>query len=159
MWNWFKSALCDDALFIASCINNALCNSSGPQLKRGCYWLHICKSFLVVLGLLTTLRSRSANHGKMKHITHGLMGGKTNICNEQHNYCGPSWIVHLCRPGLPMLLSWCEHFTTLKCVPKLASIFHPWGWILWIPTRRSKLCGWINVYYVKHKAMKVYTRC
>jgi hypothetical protein len=26
MWNWSKSALCDDALFIASCINNALDN-------------------------------------------------------------------------------------------------------------------------------------
>jgi hypothetical protein len=26
MWNWSKSTLCDDALFIASCINNALTN-------------------------------------------------------------------------------------------------------------------------------------
>jgi hypothetical protein len=26
MWNWFKSTLCDDALFIASCINDALTN-------------------------------------------------------------------------------------------------------------------------------------
>jgi hypothetical protein len=26
MWNWSKSPLCDDALFIASCINSALGN-------------------------------------------------------------------------------------------------------------------------------------
>jgi len=31
MWNWFKSTLCDDALFIASFINNALVmRSIGP---------------------------------------------------------------------------------------------------------------------------------
>jgi hypothetical protein len=28
MWNWFKSTLFNDALFIASCINNALSNEN-----------------------------------------------------------------------------------------------------------------------------------
>jgi hypothetical protein len=32
MWNWSEFALCDDALFIASCINNALGNEIQWQI-------------------------------------------------------------------------------------------------------------------------------
>jgi hypothetical protein len=54
MWNWSKFALCDDALFIASWINNALGNGiQWPIVKRGCYLVHICKNFLGILGSLT----------------------------------------------------------------------------------------------------------
>jgi hypothetical protein len=35
MWNWLKSTLCDDAIFIASCINHALEDEiQWPTLKE-----------------------------------------------------------------------------------------------------------------------------
>ncbi len=40
IWTWFKFALCDDALFITSCINNAFGNEI-LQLKKGCPWVYI----------------------------------------------------------------------------------------------------------------------
>jgi hypothetical protein len=52
---------------------------------------------------------------------------KKDICNEQHGHCGPSWVVHLCRPKLLGLLSCCEHLMALECVQKLMLILCPWG--------------------------------
>ncbi len=56
MWNWFKSALCDDALFIASCLNNSLVNEIHWPIveERVSLGTHL-QSFSVVLGSLTAL--------------------------------------------------------------------------------------------------------
>jgi hypothetical protein len=53
MWNWSKFALSDDALFIASCINNAFGNEiKWPTFEERVSLVHVCGSFLVILGSL-----------------------------------------------------------------------------------------------------------
>jgi hypothetical protein len=56
MWNWSKSTLCDDALFITSCINHALEDEiQWITLEEGLPWVHICESYYGVQGLLMGL--------------------------------------------------------------------------------------------------------
>jgi hypothetical protein len=78
MWNWLKFALCDDVIFIASCINYAFVYEIWGLMPKEKNLTSICnyKTYCVVLGSWMTLWSRSKNYGIMKHIGPSLMVGR-----------------------------------------------------------------------------------
>jgi hypothetical protein len=72
--------------------------SNGPHLTKDLIWVHIYKKlYQGVLGLLMALLLKFTSLNRMKLMANGLMGGKKDICNEQHYRSRPSWVFHLHR--------------------------------------------------------------
>jgi hypothetical protein len=78
VWKWSKNVICDDAIFITSCINDVIGNeiwwpTTQEQVVLGTwtYW-----NFKVTLGSLMAHSSRFANLGMMGPTRFGSMGTK-----------------------------------------------------------------------------------
>jgi hypothetical protein len=79
MWNWSKFTLCDDALFIASCINHAFEDEiQWTTLEEKVTLGTHLQKLLGCIGFIdgTLIKMNTTSPSKMRHIAHGLMGVK-----------------------------------------------------------------------------------
>jgi hypothetical protein len=88
VWNWSKSAVCDDPIFITSCINDAIGDEiRWPTIEdRVMLGAQIWWNSMVALGSLMAHSSIFTNLGMME--PQGLVQWvKEYLLNEQHHGC------------------------------------------------------------------------
>jgi hypothetical protein len=72
MWNWSKSILCEDALFIKSCINDAFGNEIQWPMPKAKIFLGIqLQELLGCIGFINNNLVRTKNCGLTRHIKLG----------------------------------------------------------------------------------------
>ncbi len=96
MWNWSKFALCDNVIFIASCINHALedeiqQSTSKEKVTLGAHLRKILRCIGFSNGILIEICQHWQNEAH--HIW--FNGQKIYICNEQHGYSSTQTLIIL----------------------------------------------------------------
>jgi hypothetical protein len=95
MWNWAKSSLCDDVIFIASCINHALANeihwpSSSQRVALGSQLCGLLGCLGVIYGTLVEIQKPWKD---LEYRTWFNDDKKIYAMNNRD--FGPPWIVYL----------------------------------------------------------------
>ncbi len=142
MWNWSKTSICDDTLFISSCINEAIANEINGRLSR--------RRLLSQVGseiFHDSLMEPWWRHASFEIMWCTRLGSmvEKNPFNEQHDHYWQPRSLHLHQRWIPKVIPWCNILWHSNLYANWHNHFTHMDEYFWTFAWVPKLHGWKNV--------------